>query len=76
MRRMDAVPRITPGTVGLCLMGDAVIVGDCISVGERAPSAGDAAMGVVGSIAFANPKSRTLTFCSAGAFMFWGLRSR
>ena len=48
----------------------AVKVGDCISVGERAMSAADAAEPAAGSIAFANPKSRTLTFPSMEALMF------
>ena len=41
-----------------------------------AASAADAAVPANGSIALANPKSRTLAFPSLEAFMFWGLRSR
>ena len=61
-----AVPRIIPS----CVPCAAVSVGDCINVGERAMSAAEAGEPAAGAIAFANPKSRTLTFPSMEAFMF------
>jgi len=52
-------------------------MGGTISVGERARSpAVAAAAPELGSIAFASPKSRTLTFPSMEALMFCGFRSR
>ena len=57
-----------------CVPCAAVIVGEFMSVGERARSAADAAPG--GSIALARPKSRTLTLPSGVTLTFAGLRSR
>ena len=58
-----------------CVPCAAVIVGEFMSVGERARSAAEADPGGA-SIALARPKSRTLTLPSGVSLTFPGLRSR
>ena len=58
-----AVPRIMPA----CVITGVVIVGDCDTFGDDP---------MAGSIAFANPKSRTFTVPSLRTLMFAGFRSR
>jgi hypothetical protein len=65
-----AVPRIIPS----CVPCTDVSVGEFISVGEFRGFEPDAV--AEASIAFANPKSRTFTLPSTGAFTFCGFRSR